>query len=221
MGSPYGPPGTGDILGHPNLQLMYHHTVPNSRLKKFWNDTVSNSVMASKQQPLLLALERNISAYAGMIHPNGQLTQGDITAAITLSRKIRQGDVVHDPGAQERPDGWDDFRRIYIWLPGNLFKGPRNRADDPGDAFDSPARPVLGATLFGQLSDINTKIMDYLEHPADGPRAQSAYTALAEVAKSYINRNPRNFNNKYWAWKKDDRKEGPVINRRTGHLPRS
>ncbi len=156
------------------------------------------------------------------------LAPEDIQHVRELCAEISDGRVVHD-SRSDRHDGWDSFCQVYAWLPGNLFIGPRDRVDDPGEKFEKDAGPIFSsagrvaplfvAPLFESLSFISEKISRYLNPASRQPQlAKEAYGQLAKVARRarYIN-----FKECHWKWEKDPgeleklkskgRKPGPRI----------
>ncbi|MCR8576352.1 hypothetical protein [Streptomyces sp. Isolate_219] len=108
-----------------------------------------------------------------------------------LATGIKNKSITHQAGAA-RPTGWDNFAQVYIWLPGNLFTGPKNRADDPGDQFDAAVRFIIGAgcAQYTTLQTVNGKIGQYAKDRKKTGYAEEAYTSLGTVARSYLNRTP-------------------------------
>ena len=117
---------------------------------------------------------------------------------------IWMGNYVHAPNAMS-PAGLDDFNAVYTWLPGNLFSGPTNRPDDPGDQFDSFASRCVEEGRYLDVLRAHRAICAYLDqnpaqvYPANAAgtrarsralqRAHSAGLALARVT-TYTTQTP-------------------------------
>jgi hypothetical protein len=192
--------------------------VPYNALRDLWNNTVENRVI---KQSFLLALSESVAHYSLMMRKSegpkqreeGVLTHGDIERVSQLSLEMLSGELVHSNSAESHPgDGWDNFCQVCAWLPGNLFIGPGNRVDDPGEKFEEKAgcifSPVVGngsgSSLFDRLSRLDKNISEFLRKLKGGTRdeslAEEAYGDLAEVVKRpmYIELDPD-----CWIWESD------------------
>ncbi|MFE4973580.1 hypothetical protein ACFRAR_15875 [Kitasatospora sp. NPDC056651] len=156
-----------------SADMARHHVVPYNQLRGLWNGD-----HGEKAGKLLKALMNYLVFYR--VYGGLSLVQDDIQHVRQLCADIMDGSVTHDSGSQSRPEGWDSFCEVYTWLPGNLFIGPKERTDDPGENFETGARPIfssakdLNGTLFEKLSLINEKI--------SGKMTEEAYGTLAVVA---------------------------------------
>jgi hypothetical protein len=202
---PYDSPGYGDLVGHPKLQLTYHHTVPNSRLMEFWNTTLDSD--SPGRQKFLRAFAGNVARYPFVARPERAHTrEPDLKQVADLAGRMSRGRIFHDPGKkEERPGGWDNFWSLYVWMPGNLFKGPQRRGDDPEDEFENMAGSIL-RDRFALLSLVNQNMSEYLAGTGGNAAVEAAYTGLSKVATDFMY---RNFNNKFWTWSTE--KNLPVI----------
>ncbi len=186
MGHPYPAPGKGTVdKSTLMLELAYHHVIPKNHLVELWNKVVERQLIGSSA-PLLLDLEKTVDTYSSMKKANGgRIHEVDIKAVRLVMDKIRNKEIVHDAKKTTLTE-WDTFRQIYVWLPGNLFKGPKKRADDPGEAFDRHAKRILPAAHFELLKATDDAIVKYLSNPLQGELAGSAFTGLAKIAKSHL-----------------------------------
>ncbi|MFB7633555.1 hypothetical protein ACFC0M_21805 [Streptomyces sp. NPDC056149] len=203
LSHPYPAPGNGTVSGH-QVELMYHHIVPKSPkvgLIWLWNAVLEDKVLAAAT-PVLNAIIQNVDKYGTTLVPTDRQQVKD------LATGIKNKTITHQAGAA-RPTGWDSFAQIYIWLPGNLFTGPRNRADDPGDKFDAAVRFIIGASSaqYKTLETVDAKIAQYAKDRKKTGYAEEAYTNLGTVARTYLTRTP--FSSPQWTW--DSGKNKPKV----------
>ncbi|MFE4512972.1 hypothetical protein ACFRMQ_02075 [Kitasatospora sp. NPDC056783] len=179
-----------------DLEMARHHVTPYNQLKALWN---ANSTAPEVARTLLLAIDANIDDYSDM----SVSARKDNQRVREFCALVANGEVTHDPSGDRHP-GWDGFCEIYAWLPGNLFIGPANRADDPGDHFEKDARPIFSsaggaAPRYELLSLVNAKISEHLTSKTVRS-AEEAYGKLAEVATNarYVD-----FQGCHWTWESD------------------
>lgn len=48
-------------------------------------------------------------------------------------------------------------------MPGNLFQGPRERSDDPGEKFELYSKTILGEERYGELLSLYNNITNFIE----------------------------------------------------------
>ncbi|MEI5098262.1 hypothetical protein RB200_05880 [Streptomyces sp. PmtG] len=78
-------------------------------------------------------------------------------------------EVFKDPGTTHHddarpPEGLDDFRNFFTWLPRNLFVGPKARSDDPGSGFEVGSKPIIG-NAFAQRNKTFHDLNRYRKKP--------------------------------------------------------
>ncbi|MEU5974904.1 hypothetical protein [Streptomyces sp. NPDC047315] len=210
-GAPYANVDDVTIGGHV-VGSAWHHILPKgdfrhdgganlaAGLASLWNTMILKNNDARIAKPVLDAIIRRIGDYGT------NLTAVDIEQAKTVAKDLRDGKITH-PGSGT-PDGWDSFIQVYIWLPGNLFRGPRNRADDPKNGFDTPAQLILPQKdQYNLLYDAYGEITAYLGNPSKTGYAQTAFTKLGKVADTYRTRTE--FSAAQWTW--DSGKNAPKV----------
>ncbi|OPC77694.1 hypothetical protein B4N89_35930 [Embleya scabrispora] len=200
MGQPYSVLDRGTVQGHGGLAMTYHHVVPYNVLRKLWNDSLETP---ADMQSFMGRLAEHVTLYASMrTQHGGRLHPDDVGAAGALATLIAGGAVVHDKSAR-RPGGFDDLVTIYQWLPGNLFIGPTERADDPHERFESGARPVLHV----DDGDGDARF-EHLQHAyASVQNARLAAWQALEATQPYVA--PAPFRDGDWVW--DQTLDGPRI----------
>jgi hypothetical protein len=115
-------------------------------------------------------------------YPGLTFANQDRDSLIQLIDDIRYGNIRHSANTRETPTGWDSLTELYAWMPGNLFIGPSNRADDPGSNFDTPALPVVGGNNYNELLAADSAIERYVN--SNSPRdAQVATISLSRIAR--------------------------------------
>ncbi|WP_328691545.1 hypothetical protein OG879_33670 [Streptomyces caniferus] len=104
-----------------------------------WNPDVEGpGRLLTAATPVLNAILESVDKYGTTLAPaDRQQVKG-------LATGIKNRTVTHQAGAA-RHEGGDNFAQVCIWLPGNPFTGPKNRADNPGDQFDASVRFIIGA----------------------------------------------------------------------------
>ncbi|WP_018501794.1 hypothetical protein [Parafrankia discariae] len=197
----------GKTISGKKVDLMYHHIVPLSKLRDFWNKLVESG--RTENLKFLLQLRDGITegTYSELLSPIGNIHESDAAQAAELASGIYNGTVSHDPKAKSRPDPWDDFISVYTWIPGNLFIGPRDRVDDPKDNLDEIASHIIGSDREGRYDKISkafTEISKYLDDKSDKASAELASNALSEVAACI---GVQAYKAENWTW--IDGKKGP------------
>jgi hypothetical protein len=194
------------ISGGPRpIGLTYHHIVPYSKLRDFWNRLVESGDIGHLNFLALLRDKIANKKYADIPHPLGRLVDNDARDVVTLASDIYRRRFVHDAGGS-RPTGWDNLMGIYCWIPGNLFLGPQDRCDDPEDELDEAAFKIIGIDRkrrCDNLSDAYNGIMKYLGGQST---AAPASKALGKVVASPTF---QAFNDADWIW--FDGKTGPQV----------
>ncbi len=177
-GSPYGPSGG----------MTYHHTIPANALRDVWNHFLANhfdEFRSTFLKPFSAALFRY------PVCPNDAEAKLSFTASVGGQLKqIVAGALTHDPTATE-PANWEWLRQAYIWMPGNLFHGPSNRAKgggyggDPEEGFDTFASRCMPQGHYNVLLNAYRVMEAYRRAPggiAGARAARAAGQSLAAVA---------------------------------------
>ncbi|MEX5636968.1 hypothetical protein [Parafrankia sp. FMc2] len=193
------------------IGLTYHHIVPYSKLRDFWNKLVESRDIEKLE--FLPHLRGGISggSYVDVLSPVGKLGGADALQAAGLASKIYSGAIRHGSEAKLRPTGWDNLMGVYAWIPGNLFVGPQNRFDDPGDKLDEAASSVIGSVRgkrYDKLSEAYTQILRYLGGGPGRKFALPASNALREVVTRV---GIQRYDDKDWTW--IEGRKGPQIQR--------
>ena len=167
--------------------------MPYNHLRDLWNEMIRRGHVANGdggRAAGLLARLRNMVWH----YPDLTFANADRDLLIQLIDDIRFGNVRHDAGANGTPDGWDNFAQLYAWIPGNLFIGPSNRADDPGEDFDTPALVVVGSPTYNRLQTVDNAITSYV-NSGNGQDAARATVNLNQVARrqTYDDLNPQDW----------------------------
>ncbi|KAI6647022.1 hypothetical protein LOD99_8946 [Oopsacas minuta] len=135
--------------GNDYINTARHHVDPWSTIRTFWNSVIMNSNHTSNGMSTVWTQYIKLYPQADVdTDPN----------VIPLVKGIQAGTIVHDATAQY-PEGYEDFMQFLAWLPGNLFIGPQDRSDDPGDGFETTAYVVIGRIRWGYLQ----KTYDYMK----------------------------------------------------------
>lgn len=141
------------------VQVSRHHIIPFNVLRAFYNRLVTENSLRNASG-FLNVYSNNLRFYAGSngIDCNGGVgidlfNAGNLAQAQGLGTARGNGDTF--------ALGFDTFEQFYTWLPGNLFIGPTNRSDDPGEGFESDAHIVVGAENFDILSRVYNNMLAY------------------------------------------------------------
>lgn len=167
--------------------MTYHHIIPFNELRDFWNAGVGND-LEQLRETIVPALLRAAGEYP-LDSANPARAQLLIAGATRMLRMIWAGNYAHSPTANS-PDGIEDFKVVYTWMPGNIFAGPSNRAGDPEHRFDSFASRVVEGDRYLTALRAHQAIQAYLVLPpgvdypatAAGTRARARAAQLARAA---------------------------------------
>jgi hypothetical protein len=167
--------------------MTYHHIIPYNELRDFWNTAVGRDP-ETLRQTLVSALRRAMDGYP-LDQTNPTRARALLGSAGHLLVMIEGGNYVHDPAASSAP-GMDDLSAIYSWMPGNLFSGPTNRANDPEEGFDSFASRFVEESQYVTVLRAHQAIRLYLDlcrgsvytPDAVGTRARARDAQLAHAA---------------------------------------
>ncbi|MCF4166951.1 hypothetical protein L2U69_14960 [Zavarzinia compransoris] len=142
------------------VPVSRHHIIPLNVLRGFYNNVVERGDLLYIRG-FLSSLGSNIRLYASAASMvcSVAAVRFDLMSASYVSTFMAQGRV--RPGGSDVPHGFDTFAAFYAWLPGNLFVGPRNRSDDPGENLDAGAQFIIGAERFAILRRLYDNMVDY------------------------------------------------------------
>lgn len=141
---------------HP-VPMARHHIIPYNTLRDFYNKTVDNK----KVKLVETALKGWVNKVSDNEDFNGSVSCEN---AKKLIGAVSSGKVNHSDSVKEnRPEGYDDFRVSYAWMPGNLFIGPEGskRRDDPGEGFEEKSKYIIGDIKFKLLKRIYENMNGY------------------------------------------------------------
>lgn len=146
------------------VTVSRHHIIPFNVLRSFYN-TVG-------ERDRLRAMGGFFNTYANNLH-NFASSNGvdcsnlgnDLIDAANLAIALGYGTA--RAGGERTLTSFETFEQFYTWLPGNLFIGPNNRSDDPGDGFETGAAAVVGTGNFIILNRVYTNMLTYIANKDD------------------------------------------------------
>lgn len=141
------------------VAVSRHHIIPYNVLRAFYNTVVTSGHLIYLRG-FLNAMGDNINGYVGAASMDCSSSSGTVNMALNMMSSMRLG-LIRNSSPGDYPDGLDDFHSFYVWLPGNLFIGPHNRSDDPGDAFEENAAYIVGVNRYARLLRAYNFMRDY------------------------------------------------------------
>ncbi len=175
------------------VPVSRHHIIPYNLIRDFYNRIMANR----RRQIIIGGFFRNVGvniawfAYQQDVNCNHPGVFYSLELASELSLMIASGQTSHNPGSILRPEGFDELAEIYTWLPGNLFIGPNQRADDPGENFEENARYIVGEERFQILSNIRYQMEAYLHLAALPESATLPYLRRISVLLTQLSKRSR------------------------------
>lgn len=160
------------------VPVSRHHIIPFNVLRQFYNNIIHNSQHMLRIRSFFLTLSTNIPYYA----PNSAYCvtfRNELEAAMTLSEALSHQLITH--GGGRFTPGLDTFQQFIAWLPGNLFIGPTNRNDDPGDGFEINVEEVVGTQRFAVLQRLYSQMVLY-NHNVANSYTQDNNLLIASIA---------------------------------------
>lgn len=136
-----------------------HHIIPYNRLRDFYNRMLEQGDML-RFRSFFLSLSDNIPHYASAAGLDCGAKGDNFVEAMNLASALAENYA--RPGGVLPPPGLDDFQQFYAWLPGNLFIGPSNRSDDPGEYFETNANYIIGDDAARNLNLAYTAMGRYI-----------------------------------------------------------
>lgn len=131
------------------VTVSRHHIIPFNVLRSFYNRLAERNRF-SNLGGFFTTYSDNLRFYASGNNIDCGTLGNDLVDAGNLALAHRY--ALARPGGNAMAPGFDTFEQFYTWLPGNLFIGPNERSDDPGEGFESNAHVVVGAAYFDILS---------------------------------------------------------------------
>ena len=153
------------------VKIALHHTVPDSRLRLFFNDILYNQHLLYIRRALQ-ALQQNIGGYVDVDLANYRQAR---VVAVQVAECLATGRWIQDYGEPGRQaDGaheMDAFGMFWCNMPGNLFAGPKTEknpyrravADDPQDAFEGNAHLAMPGDRHGRLRMMDDFMRQYIQ----------------------------------------------------------
>lgn len=161
------------------VQVSRHHIIPFNVLRVFYNRLVTENSLRSASG-FLNVYSDNLRFYASS---NGVDCNGGVGIDLFNAGNLAQaqGSGAARGNGYTFALGFDSFEQFYTWLPGNLFIGPTNRSDDPGEGFESDAHIVVGTGHFDILSRVYNNMLAY--NNGDDSVLNSIIADLTKIAK--------------------------------------
>jgi len=165
------------------VNLSRHHTITYPVLRDFWNALVEWGDLGLAKD-FFVTLSTSLMHYEMKEEGGGGITQADRKAIQGLLKDIRTGNVRHNATAP-RPKAMDNLAAIYVWMPNNLFIGPKGgggryqRVDDPKSGFEENAQGAVGKYNHEAMK----KAYDYMNQYTRSRGEAYASLALDELRK--------------------------------------
>ncbi len=142
------------------VSVSRHHIIPRLTLSRFYN-RVAELHRLPNLSGFFNSFSNSLSFYAGSNGVDCGLLGNDLVDAGNLAQAQAFG-LARASGSNHAL-GFDTFEQFYIWLPGNLFIGPRSRSDDPGDDFELNARTIVGEDTYNRLLRAYMNMVKFLQ----------------------------------------------------------
>ncbi|HEP8841373.1 TPA: hypothetical protein VDU70_005228 [Pseudomonas aeruginosa] len=141
------------------VEVARHHIIPYDTLRTFFNNMMARGDHL-QFRGVFSELGVHIPHYGESNSVSCSSNLEDFANAASISLGLASGRV--RPGGVSTPTGWDTFEQFYAWMPWNIFIGPINRADDPGQNFERQARYIVSDDrLFGHFMELNDLMIQY------------------------------------------------------------
>ncbi|WP_146011709.1 MULTISPECIES: hypothetical protein [Burkholderia] len=161
-----------------SVEVSRHHIIPYNVLRAFYNRVMETHGEILRFRSFLIVFGRNIPSYASAASLDCERNRLDYLEASNLALAV--ADNYARWGGNRPPPGLDTFQEFYTWLPGNLFIGPNNRSDDPGEGFEEGAVEIVGQNAFNTLSSVYQNMVRY--NNGDQSVLGSIATGLTQIA---------------------------------------
>ncbi|WP_324608544.1 DUF6603 domain-containing protein [Streptomyces sp. NRRL S-1448] len=150
-----------------------HHVVPWETLWQAWDALIENAYN-DKESEIYKMLDDFVLAWVDRLdpaHPSRlnykQEEQANIPIIREFARLFRDPASRHDAD-EHPPEGLDDLRNIFTWLPRNLFAGPSNRSDDPGSKLEAGCARIIGQENLDKRTETFHHLDKYRKKPKNG-----------------------------------------------------
>lgn len=145
-------PNSINVLATGNVDMTKHHVVPWVKLKKF----VKKAVYKEHDiNPILQGSAAIMITQSPLI--DGEKKQGASTSD-SVKAEINAKEVT-------KKEDQEAICTALCWTPGNLFIGPRDRSDDPGEGFETNAANAVGGDRYPILGNLNNHLDVYDTNP--------------------------------------------------------
>lgn len=147
-----------------------HHVIPFSRVRLFFNNALK---MDSFMEFFCESLYKVMNFFTEIASTDGQFENISIgnerdnyimQLIFALSNSEREAlfKNLNNRDAVKR-----DIHRFFVWFPANIFIGPTDRSDDPGDEFEINASYVIGYRRYNVLKEINMLMIVFNDRVAN------------------------------------------------------
>lgn len=176
-------PNPINVPGRGNVDMTKHHVVPWRKLKIFVRDAVLAGHVPQLQNVLQGSanIMINQSPLIGGVRMQGASTLASVTNEINAAAIINAEDQ-------------EAVCAALCWTPGNLFIGPSDRSDDPGEQFETNAANAVGAGRYPTLMNLNTHLDNY----HNNRNIANINAIVADFVLVHVWGNPVAFNNANW-----------------------
>lgn len=127
--------------------LSRHHIIPFQVLSDFYNTAVQYNQFSSRLGGYIVDRLESIKAYFEDV----------------LRLDLERRDIIFTPTVFEVAVN-GKMHAAFAWMPGNLFYGPSPRRRgrfDPGNAFETESRWIIGDEAYDRLLEINNRMIEF------------------------------------------------------------
>lgn len=184
-------PNSINVPATGNVDMTKHHVVPWGKLKRF----VQEAFLAEHNlqlQNILKGSANKMIAQSPLI--DGVHMQGSSTLA-SMTAEIEAPDIINN-------EDQEAICAALCWTPGNLFIGPSDRSDDPGEQFEANAANAVGDDRYPTLTNLNTHLDNYHANK----NIENINAIEADFVLVHAWGNPVAFNHAYWERDPDNMK---------------
>ena len=146
--------GTAEYLNPVGLNEARHHIIPDNVLRQFISRLRENDNTTFLR--LVNAVEESYIQYHGVTPEEISNAQQQFTDTTHVREYIRGFEnriranflvLITYTKTNDHDEYLNEMQAAFVWSPGNLVIGPRNRTADPGDAYDREAAKIAGIPL--------------------------------------------------------------------------
>ncbi|MGX5834623.1 hypothetical protein ACWIJ6_10845 [Aeromonas piscicola] len=176
------------------VTVSRHHIIPFNVLRSFYNRLAERNRFANLGS-FFTTYSDNLRFYASGNNIDCGNLGNDLVDAGNLALAHRYS--LARAGGNVMAPGFDTFEQFYAWLPGNLFIGPNERSDDPGEGFENNAHVVVGAAYFDILSRTYQNMLRF----NNGDDSQNLLNAISvDLTRIAQRRNIFSLNSQNWIY---------------------